>query len=87
MLAVLREQGLPAYGLTAKLAGGANMFNGSGPLQIGDANAKAVAAALQKAGIPVAGQDVGGTHGRRVEFDCASGEMTIQSAGQPARTL
>jgi chemotaxis protein CheD len=87
MLAVLRDHGLPAYGLTAKLAGGANMFNGSGPLQIGDANAKAVAAALQKAGIRVAGQDVGGTHGRRVEFDCASGEMTIQSAGQPARTL
>jgi chemotaxis protein CheD len=87
MLAVLREQGLPTAGLTAKLAGGANMFNGSGPLQIGDANAKAVAAALQKAGIRVAGQDVGGTHGRRVDFDCANGEMTVQCAGQPTRTL
>lgn len=87
MLAILREQGMPTYGLTAKLAGGANMFNGSGPLKIGDANAEAVAAALKKAGVPVAGQDVGGTHGRRIEFDCASGEMTIQSAGRPARTL
>jgi len=87
MLAILREQGMPAYGLTAKLAGGANMFNGSGPLKIGDANAVAVAAALKKAGVPVAGQDVGGTHGRRIEFDCVSGEMTIQSAGRPARTL
>jgi chemotaxis protein CheD len=87
MLAVLREQGMPTYGLTAKLAGGANMFNGSGPLQIGDANAVAVAAALKKAGIRVAGQDLGGTRGRRVDFDCASGEMTVQCAGQPARTL
>ncbi len=87
MLAALREQGLPAYGLTAKLAGGANMFNGSGPLQIGDANAQAVVVALKKAGIPVAGEDVGGTRGRRVEFDCSSGAMTIQSAGLPARTL
>ena len=59
---------MPTSGLTAKLAGGANMFNGSGPLQIGDANAEAVAAALKEAGIPVAGQDVGGTRGRRVEF-------------------
>jgi chemotaxis protein CheD len=87
MLAVLRERGLAADGLTAKLAGGANMFNGSGPLQIGDANAAAVAAALKKAGIRITGQDVGGTHGRRVDFDCASGEMTIQCAGQPTRTL
>jgi chemotaxis protein CheD len=87
MLAVLREQGMPTYGLTAKFAGGANMFNGAGPLQIGDANAEAVAAALRKAGIRVAGQDVGGTRGRRVDFDCASGEMTVLGAGLPARTL
>jgi chemotaxis protein CheD len=87
ILAVLREHGLPAHGLSAKLAGGANMFNGSGPLQIGDANAEAVVAALKKAGIPVAGQDVGGTHGRRVEFDCSSGEMIVQLIGRPARTL
>ncbi len=87
MLAVLREQGLPTYGLTAKFAGGANMFNGSGPLRIGDANAEAVTAALAKAGIRATGQDVGGAHGRRVEFDCASGAMTVQCAGQPMRTL
>ena len=58
--------------LVAKLAGGANMFGGSGPLQIGEANAEAVAAALQNAGIRVAGQDVGGSQGRRVDFDFAT---------------
>jgi len=78
---------MPTYGLTAKLAGGANMFGGSGPLRIGDANAEAVVAELKKAGIRVAGQDVGGTRGRRVDFDCANGQMTVQCAGQPARTL
>jgi chemotaxis protein CheD len=87
MLGLLRKQGIPTQGLTAKLAGGANMFNGSGPLQIGDANAVAVAAALKQAGIRVAGQDVGGTRGRRVDFDCASGTMIVQCAGQPTRTL
>jgi chemotaxis protein CheD len=87
MLAMLRDQGLTACGLTAKLAGGANMFNGSGPLRIGDANTEAVATALKKAGVRVVGQDVGGNCGRRVEFDCASGEMIVQCAGQAARIL
>ena len=87
MLAVLKEQGMLIYGLTAKLAGGASMFSGSGPLQIGDANTMAVVTALKKAGIRVAGQDVGGTRGRRVDFDCASGELIIQCAGQLAITI
>jgi len=87
MLGLLRKQGMPVVGLTAKLAGGANMFGGIGPLQIGDANAQAVAKALHDVGIRVAGQDVGGTRGRRVEFDCDSGAMTVQRAGQPARIL
>jgi chemotaxis protein CheD len=87
MLRLLCEQGVPLHGLAAKFAGGANMFAGSGPLQIGDANVKAIVKALRDAGIRIAGQDVGGTRGRRVEFDCAGGEMTVQCAGQPARTL
>ena len=87
MLEMLRELDTPIHGLVAKFAGGANMFSGSGPLQIGDANAEAVGRALRLAGIRVVGQEVGGTKGRRVTFDCASGEMTIECAGQPARTL
>jgi chemotaxis protein CheD len=87
MLALLRQQGFPTSGLTAKLAGGANMFNTAGPLQIGDANAEAVVAALKQAGIPIAGKDLGGSCGRRVDFHCASGQMIVQCAGQPARTL
>ncbi len=87
MLALLRQQGMPTQGLAAKFAGGANMFGGAGPLKIGEANATAVVTALHQAGIRVAGQEIGGTCGRRVEFDCASGEMLVQCAGQPARTL
>ena len=87
MLGLLRERGVPIHGVTAKFAGGANMFQGSGPLQIGDANIEAVTAALNKAGIRVVGQDVGATRGRRIDFDCASGEMIVEYAGRPARTL
>ena len=87
MLAAVKAPGMPLSGWTAKFAGGANMFATSGPLKIGEANVKAVAKALQDAGIRVIGQDVGGTCGRHLEFDCATGEMTIRRAGQPARTL
>ena len=87
MLQLLERQGAPVHGLTAKFAGGANMFGGTGPMKIGDANAEAVLRALRIAGIRVAGQEVGGTKGRRVTFDCSTGEMTIVIAGQPARTL
>ncbi len=87
LLDALRQQGVPARGLKAKFAGGSNMFNGSGPLQIGSANVAAVLKAIREANIDVAGQDVGGTSGRRVEFDCTSGEMSIQCVGRPARIL
>jgi chemotaxis protein CheD len=87
MIDWFRELGVPAHNLTAKLAGGANMFGSSGPLQIGDANIEAVAQSLRAAGIRIAAQDVGGARGRRVTFDCARGEMIVESAGQPTKTL
>ncbi len=63
------------------------MFGSSGPLQIGDANIEAVAQALRTAGIRIAAQDVGGNRGRRVTFECDSGAMIVESAGQPTKTL
>jgi len=87
MLAMLKERNTPAPGLTARLAGGANMFGNSGPLRIGEANVEAVAGALRSAGIPIVGQDVGGSQGRRVAFDCSSGEMTVERAGEAARVF
>lgn len=87
MLELLNEMGVGSYGLTAKFAGGANMFSGSGPLQIGDANVEAVTRALKLAGIRIAAKDVGGTQGRRVTFDCSSGAMTVQIAGKSEHVL
>jgi len=87
MLGQLGRLGVPARGLIAKMAGGANMFGGSGPLQIGDANVQAVVEVLRRIGARMAGDHVGGTKGRRVMFDCGGGEMVVECAGQPARTL
>jgi chemotaxis protein CheD len=87
MLELLKDWGVPPQCLTAKFAGGANMFGSTGPLQIGSANADAVAQALQKAGIRVAAHDTGGKLGRRVTFDCQGGSMLIESAGMTAKTI
>jgi chemotaxis protein CheD len=87
MLELLQELGVPVHCLTAKLAGGANMFGSSGPLQIGGANVEAVGHALRTAGIRIAAEDTGGNHGRRVTFDCEGGAMIVESAGQPTKTL
>jgi len=87
MLEMFQEWGVPAHHLTAKLAGGANMFGSAGPLQIGDANVEAVVQALRTAGIRIAAQDVGGARGRRVMLDCADGALIVESARHPTKTL
>ena len=88
ILDLLKEMGVPCHGLTAKLAGGASMFGGdSSPLQVGEANAKAVSSALKRVNVSIAGKDVGGTSGRRVTFDCSTGEMAVEVVGKPVRIL
>lgn len=68
--------------LQAKLAGGAAMFAAlvtSQTLQMGERNVIACRAALQAAGVPVVGQDVGGDFGRSVYFNVADGVMRVRS--------
>lgn len=65
--------------LTARIAGGANMFaTFSNTLDIGGKNVRAVKAALQNHHIRLAGEDVGGDHGRRISFNVASGLTVIR---------
>jgi chemotaxis protein CheD len=87
MLNLLDAMGIPRAGRMAKITGGANMFAAFGPLQVGDGNVEAVTRALSAAGIHITGKDVGGTSGRRLTFDCSSGELLIECVGKPPRTL
>ncbi len=66
--------------LTAKIAGGANMFANTcaNNLDIGAKNVKAVKEALQQHRIRLIGEDVGGTHGRRINFNVASGAISVR---------
>ena len=87
MIEQMQSQGAGKPGLVAKIAGGANMFATSGPLQIGQQNATAVLELLKELSIPVAAEHVGGTKGRRITVDSGTGELAIEIVGQPTVVL
>ncbi len=66
--------------LSAKIAGGANMFSNlkKNNLDVGAKNISAVKAALESNRIRLLGEDVGGNHGRRIVFNLETGVATIR---------
>jgi chemotaxis protein CheD len=88
MLAALDKHGAKPRRLIAKIVGGACMFGGGGKfMDVGDCNVQAAVRALEAANIPIAARDVGGTVGRRICFDLATGAITVESPGHPSRTI
>jgi len=67
--------------LTARLAGGANMFATETTRTIGTLNLEAAEAALAAVGVPVTARHCGGARGRRLSLDAATGVITIEVAG------
>lgn len=89
MLAELRQRSGQTIQprLTAKLVGGATMFQTSQPVSIGASNREAVERILARLGIAIRGRDVGGDTGRRVVFDTVTGLLTIRTPGGAESTL
>jgi chemotaxis protein CheD len=92
MMTELIDLGAEKECLVAKISGGANMFEPLHPSAtegIGGRNARAARETLELLGIPLLAEDVGGKHGRTVEFDLATGEVRVRSVCHPAanRTL
>ena len=86
--ATLREmemKGANRSAITAKIAGGARMFEVSGGSlgNIGQRNGESVRQILKMEKIRLAWEDVGGTVARTMEFDGATGNGTIHSYGYP----
>lgn len=81
----LRKLGAKPENLTAKIAGGANMFKSSvgGSMgNIGQRNVAYVKEVLKQLKIPVVAEDTGLNYGRTVFFDLATGTMKVQSLGK-----
>lgn len=72
--------------LTAKIAGGANMFSTSG-ISIGDRNVITVKKELERLRIRLIAEDTGADYGRTVVFDPLNGQMTVKSIGRESKNL
>ena len=78
----MQALGARAGRIRAKIVGGASMFTSllsATGLQIGERNVVATRAALERAGIPIVAQEVGGDYGRSVYFDVRDGSLIVKS--------
>ncbi|HOB37201.1 MAG TPA: chemotaxis protein CheD [Candidatus Avimonas sp.] len=78
LVAGMEAAGCRRQRLTAKISGGANMFDIPGP-SIGEKNVEAVKLKLLSLKIDIVAADVGGNHGRTLIFDSVSGKLEIKS--------
>ncbi|MFW5924150.1 MAG: chemotaxis protein CheD [archaeon] len=87
MLRRMVEEGADYTSVEAKLAGGSDMFEfesfGEG---VGSRNVQAAKDELEKLGVPIVAEDVGGGRGRTVEFDTSTGVLTIRTASDDGVT-
>ena len=76
--------------LTARIAGGAQMFNfntANDAFRIGDRNVEASLKLLGIQGIPVIGRDTGSNYGRTVELYAEDGKFLIKTIGHGSRYI
>jgi chemotaxis protein CheD len=76
------QLGARKRGMFARISGGAAMFKDVLPMEgvrLGERNIAAVKEALERAQIPLRGEDTGGSHGRSVFFDAADGSVVIRA--------
>jgi len=86
---IARWGGRPAN-LQAKIAGGAQMFTGmSGKfmLNIGERNVAMTRQILNELGIRILAEDVGGTRGRTMILDTATGQVLIRTVGSQLKVI
>lgn len=71
--------------MSAKIAGGASMFKFDANItlgQIGNRNIEETRLILQKMGIPIVDEDVGGSVGRVIDFFLDDGRLKVKAANQ-----
>ena len=76
--------------ITAKIAGGAQMFSfktSNDLLKIGERNIDAVRKELERHRIEIVAEDVGGTYGRTIEFNSGDGSLSIKTIGHGTNVI
>lgn len=90
MFLQLRKLGAVPSRMTAKIAGGAQMFQsstGSTMGNIGQRNVTYVKEVLKQLNIPIIAEDTGLNYGRTVYFSIETGVMKVQSLGRSVKEL
>lgn len=86
----MRKRGANVSMLTAKIAGGAQMFafnTNNSMLRVGENNVEAVKLRLRQLGIRILAEDTGLNYGRTVEFYPETGDFVIKAVGKPVKTI
>lgn len=90
MASQMGERGVEPSRITAKIAGGADMFAGQHRetgRRVGARNVLAVKKALEVSGIHLVAQDVGGTSGRTVEYTVETGRFLVRTLREGVKEL
>ena len=90
MLEAMIKLGAMKSRLTAKIAGGAQMFaftNSTDIMRVGERNAEAVRAVLKKLDIRLIADDTGGNYGRTVELKLDTGVFKIKTIDKGEKEL
>ncbi len=85
MVQRLIKEGCKKEFMSAKLAGGAAMFKFNSNValgQIGDRNVEEARKMLEKHGIPVVAEDIGGNAGRVIDFFLEDGRLKVKAGGE-----
>lgn len=77
----IEAAGGQARHLSAKLAGGANMFASTNLNGIGEQNLMMVVRLLHDAAIPILARHCGGQQGRKMAYDVNTGTVTVEIVG------
>ena len=90
LIEMLQKEGSVKSALTAKIAGGAQMFafnSNNDMLRVGERNVEAVKTKLNSIGIKILAEDTGLNYGRTVEFYPETGDFVIKAVGKPVKTI
>lgn len=85
----LTHAGIFRPSLWVKLVGGAQMFPPTEDFSdtIGKKNYTAVIDALKKLGVPILGEEIGGTTGRSLELELNSGKVSVSILGETQKEI
>jgi chemotaxis protein CheD len=84
------KEGASKSRLVVKLSGGAQMIQAPGfpnVLEMGKRNLESTRVNLEKEGLRILAEDVGGCQGRSVWLSVASGQVLVKTAGNEVRAL